>query len=397
MTALIALGLKPGLVIAQTRPVPTSAEIRRNIENTRREMEQKRREFERKSGVKHTPLPRTSLDLKLPPTLDYRFTPGRQFAYLVHMEWESAGKTHRILGRPFYHVRYQKRSKSATLVLGHFRHFVKGQEEEEFRALPQKDYWMPSVEVLSERGVAGFGQAGKGMLHLPFLMGKFVDVPSVVMPTLPRGFGAEGGEGPCVIMQSANGVTLWEDFTSDDPQNTGRVTRLIDVRPLGNSLAHVDVKRGFVVQATGFSAMYVSQGTFDLSEGLLQKSQGVYELKDNGQTTRVSVSVRRLSGSEFELARKDALETMSELPKGVMPLALARKPIDLFLPGHYSVAEPPRPNKVAGYYDKSMDQYFEVIVLEQSASDKVKIRFQGSEEIQTVRPTDLVKTSGGTP
>ncbi len=251
-----------------------------------------------------------------------------------------------------------------------------------------QDYWMPSVQVLWEYGIAGAPRGSKGRLNLPYLMTKFVGISSSLVPEL----GTKGVEQDAVLLMGQDGPSLWEGFSSSSPDAiTGRATRWTETKALNATQAQVDIKEGFVADKTGLSAMYVSRGTFDLSEGLLQQSQGVYELKDKGQTTRVTVSVRRLVGAAFDLAKKEALEKLADLPKEVVPVELARKPLDLRLPsGYYSTQEPPAKNQVAAYYDQNMKQYFEVVAVQRGV-DMIKIRFQGSGETLAVAPTALAK------
>jgi len=322
--ALFVLCLRTELANSQVRKLPKASKFQTPAQKEAlRKFDQKRREFERKWAEKKPEPPQKkseALEKSLPLFVKYRLSPGRQFAYQFSIEWQSQGKAYRVLGRPFYHVRYQNEFNFPTMVIGHLRQFVKTQDEEDFRALSH-DYWMPSVQVLRENEIGGIGRPSKGHLNLPYLMTKFVGISTSIVPKLTT----EGKEEDAVLLMGQDGPSLWEGFTSGSSDSiTGRVSRWTETKVLNVTQAQVDIKEGFIADKTGLSAMYVSRGTFDLDEGLLQQSQGIYELKDRGQTTRVSVTVRRLSGAEFDLAKKEALEKLSHLPQEVIPIELAR-------------------------------------------------------------------------
>lgn len=401
VVTLVAMAVVFGLLgnssTAQTKKKFDPEQIRREMAQKRKEMEQKRREMQRNRSTSSSlrsrsttsrltsPSPRSSVT-KSASAPRYSFRPNQRFAYLVLLEWKEGSTVNRIMGMPFYHVKYQIGKKSTALVIGRFRHYIKSANDAEFRHRTSRDYWMPTIQIVGDRFVEGFGKEEVGELELPFLMPEFVTVSRLVFPPLPTVLDRRLGKTEsAVISRTQYGATLWEGFRYNNGE-AGRVARYSEAKSLGSS-TKLDIDHSYVNQADDFSASYQSHATID-RQGLKQ-SHGTYVMKDSGRTTVVAISVRRLSGSDLETAQQSAIAELGNLPKSLLPVELARKPLDLKFPKSYSADTLPAPGTKVAYYDKTLSQRFEAVYLKKDSSGEAKIQLSGSGESRTVRPSAL--------
>lgn len=371
------------------------SKMRADFERKQREFDRKwkQREKERKARRKQSKLGSTGSGTSSAASRNgfgYRLSSGKSFAYSVVFSWQSGRKKYRIVGKPYYNVRHKSGRNATLMVLGRFRYLVKRENDDGFRHVPSKDYWAGSVKVLDERGVARGGRKGSGTLELPYLMTEFVSIPSLVTPFLPHNAdGKEGKRQPAVLTQSAQGPTIWTGFTSSG--NTGYHDKWVEAKPLSSSKVRLDIQHGFNRDGKKFSAVYQSSGTFNQSEGLLEKSDGTYRLVENGKSLKVSVVVRRLYGKKLDDARQAAMKDFDEMPKAAQPVEIARKPVSSKLRPNYGRSNLPAKGTAVSYYDDKMSQHYRVIYLGRNTEREVKIRFEGSGETRFVRPSSLGK------
>jgi len=375
-----------------------TSKIKAEIEKTRREIEQKRREMQ-KSREKPQQSSELSKDLhkNLPKSsglkssaLSYRVKTGQKIAYLVEMSWLSNEGENRIVGKPLFHVRYRSGDKSTVLVVGRFQHFLKKRPDEPFQYLSGRDYWMGSVKNLEAQHFGEGGRKPVGELAWPYLMGEFVSVPQLMMPHLPYAEnGKEGKRENAVLTHTQNGTSLWRGFTGSG--NQGEAFRSVEAKPLSSSTVQLDIRSGFVMKSSGFSAVYSALGDFDKSRGLLESLHGTYTLVDNGQTQKVTIDVRRLFGEDLKTANEEAQQNMQKMPSAVVPVEIMRTPLSSKHRAAYSANELPRKGETVGYYDNDMNQHYQVIYLGRGAEKDVKIQFAGSGEIRYVAPGKLTK------
>ncbi len=312
--------------LAQT--TPSSQEVRRKIEQNRREIESRRRELERnrsssfsRSSRSFRPSPSRSVDStpsssalrsKYP---EYDWTEGQQFAFSVAIQWSDGQYDHRVSGAPYYHVRSVEGSRATLLVIGRFRHAVKKPGETEYRTLKSWDYWTPTIQTIGKRSIEDYGNKEAGDMRLPFLMTEFVNLPLVLTPSLPTVFDRKTGRTEsAVISRTANGATLWEGFTSS--RGAGKVSRYREAKPFGGS---VQIEEDEGLDHGDVQIAYKATTLLDSSTGLVRSVSGRYSMKTGNESTVASISVRRLSGSPLNAAKKAAFENLDHLPSSLVP------------------------------------------------------------------------------
>ena len=404
MGLLALLTFKPEQANGQTKekfdPSKVRAEmdaVRQKLEADRRMMELSRQEFDKGRLDFDKAFELQARQVNHRPKLAYQLRSGQQFAYQVFLEWSTVSLTHRVVSMPFYQVRYEFGSnqsrKKAVMALAHYQHYVKGDGDAHFRLSARGDYWSHPALIFESRGIASYGHDEFGEIELPYLLKQLVSINHFVFPPLP--YNVDGklySDSPAVVQQTRNGVTLWTGFTSSSG-GTGRVRHSTVAQPAGNSVVKLEILHAFNQGLEDFSAVYETQGRFDLTEGLLTDSQGTYTLKDGNESTEVTIIVKRLFGAEFEKAKQTAIADLRNAPQDVVPVEFNRQQVELFLPHYFTVNELPAVNQQVGYYDDRMDQYFVVTFLERLNAHDAKVRFEGSGETIVVPPGKLCQLS----
>lgn len=323
-------------------------------------------------------------------SIGYQFTAGQTISYWIKIEWSEGDRTVGYLGTPMLQVKSISEKKyPEILVIGRLRKWERPKGKDTAHFSDGSDIWLATRLVLDKSGRNFSTKVDHNTEALPFNMKTYIKPTGMLLPGLPPTDGSRIGRSGSALLFEKHpqaGFNIGLLKTTKGMEQDWQEAKRLD-----SGLVQVRREVGFyTTEGPKMSWSYVGQTLFDPKQGLPLSLSATFTHIAAGETLPpVVIVARKLEGPEHDKAFAKSKEDWKLLPKSLNPIEFHRRPIDLFLPKHLKDASEAKPGERYGYQGEE-HRHWLVRVVKAVDQQKVRIRFEGSDEEKEVNAALLV-------